>query len=67
MRFIYKGRLRNLDMDETPLTTMTTRELIAYEEFLWKWMDSPNVALVISAIRKELRWRAEDSAFRQGR
>jgi hypothetical protein len=62
VKFVYKGRLRTLD--DKPLTRMTKRELIDYENYLWKWMDSRDVAVVISAIRKELRWRAEDSQFR---
>ena len=67
MPVVYKGRLIYLDMDKTPLTKMSNKELIDYEKFLWRWMDSPYVATVISAIHWELKWRAEDSGFKQGR
>jgi len=66
MPFVYMGRMKALDLDQTPLTKMTLRELIEYENYLWRWMkDSPpNVVAVLNAIYREIEWRAQDSAFR---
>lgn len=65
MPFVYRGKLASLDMGEAPLTEMTTRELIRYEEYLWAWMKGspPNVVAVLNAIHREIEWRAQDTAL----
>lgn len=49
------------------LSKMSMADLIAFEAFLWKCMDTkvPNLGVVdyLNAIHREVEWRAQDSEF----
>ena len=52
------------------ISKMTTQDLIAFEDFLWKCVDTrisqPAVVDFINAIHREIEWRAQDTEFEQG-
>lgn len=59
MPFVWKGLLIKSPWDP-PITKMSMRELIDYEEHLWKWMQNspPHIVSVLNSIHREVEWRA---------
>ena len=65
---IYGGRLISPELSvDDPLTKMSLRELIEYENYLWGWMANspPNIVAVLNAIHREVEWRAQDTEWRK--
>ena len=51
------------------ISKMSTQDLIAFEKFLWKCVDTripqPAVVDFLNAIHREVEWRAQDTQFEQ--
>jgi hypothetical protein len=59
-----KGRLKVSHFDEA-ITRMSMDELVAYEAFLWGWMDKADspakIARILNMVHREVEWRATDT------
>ena len=67
MRFINgKAELRPIAMEK--FCDMTMRELVEYEETLWRWADAAGgthgITDVLNAIYREVEWRAQEREWR---
>lgn len=61
-----KPQLRSIAMEE--FAKMSMRELIEYEQKLWRWADTAgstqSIAAVLNAIYREVEWRAQERTWR---
>ncbi|HEY2530267.1 MAG TPA: hypothetical protein VGJ20_20415 [Xanthobacteraceae bacterium] len=61
-----KPQLRPIGMED--FAHMAMRELIEYEQKLWRWADTAGttqgIADVLNAIYREVEWRAQEKAWR---